>query len=309
MNRFLPTFLTFLLIAGCSSPTPEKQQSLAEARRGFHTRLLKHESAHEPVPAPPPQLFRLVHYDSPAGKLAAYLSPDPGDGKKHPAVIWIFGGFDNGIGETAWQQARPDNDQSASAFRKAGLIMMYPSLRGGNDNPGSKEGFFGEVDDVLAAADYLAKQDFVDPKLIYLGGHSTGGTLVLLAAACTDRFRAVFSFGPVEDVRGYGPANLPFDTSDGQEFVLRAPGQWLHSVQCPVFVFEGAQEPGNLGSLQAMARASRNPLLHFYPVQRANHFSILAPVTALIAAKVVNDAGPKTNLAFTENELNGLFGR
>ena len=33
--------------------------------------------------------------------------------------------------------------------------MMFPSLRGGNNNPGSKEGFFGEVDDVLAAADLL----------------------------------------------------------------------------------------------------------------------------------------------------------
>ena len=28
---------------------------------------------------------------------------------------------------------------------------------------------------------------------IYLGGHSTGGTLVLLVSECTDRFRAIFS--------------------------------------------------------------------------------------------------------------------
>ena len=41
--------------------------------------------------------------------------------------------------------------------------MMFPSLRGGNDNPGAKEGFLGEVDDVIAAADFLAKQPYVDP--------------------------------------------------------------------------------------------------------------------------------------------------
>src|SRR5205085_2693378 len=104
-----------------------------------------------------------------------------------------------------WQDEPPQNDQTASAYRKAGIATMFPSLRGGNDNPGFKESLFGEVDDVLAAREYLARQDFVDPKRIYLGGHSTGGTLVLLAAASTDQFRAVFSFGPVDDIRGYGP--------------------------------------------------------------------------------------------------------
>src|SRR5262249_11452288 len=200
------------------------------------------------------------------------------------------------------------NDQSASAFRKAGLVMMFPSLRGGNDNPGDKEGFFGEVDDVLAAADFLAKQKFVDPRRIYLGGHSTGGTLVLLTAECSDRFRAVFSFGPVEDVAGYDREYIPFNKTDRRELELRAPIRWLHSVQSPLFVFEGTRE-GSLSSLQAMARASSNPLAHFYPVQGATHFSILAPVTRLIAEKVRRDDGPTTNLEFTEAELNKLFRR
>jgi dienelactone hydrolase len=81
--------------------------------------------------------------------------------------------------------------------------MMFPSLRGGNQNPGQKEGFLGEVDDVLAAADFLVREDYVDPARIYLGGHSTGGTPVMLVAESTPRFRAVLSFGPVNDVRGY----------------------------------------------------------------------------------------------------------
>jgi dienelactone hydrolase len=53
-------------------------------------------------------------------------------------------------------------------------------LRGGNDNPGTKEAFLGEVDDILAAALYLARQESVDSNGIFLGGHGTGGTLVLL---------------------------------------------------------------------------------------------------------------------------------
>jgi len=175
-------------------------------------------------------------------------------------------------------------------------------------NEGVKEGFLGEVDDVLAAAEYLGKREFVDPNRIYLGGHSTGGTLVLLVAECSDRFRAVFSFGPVEEVAGYGPEFLPFDTTSSRELELRAPIRWLHAIKSPVFVFEGRNQPGNLDSLQAMARASTNPMIHFLAASGADHFSILGPTTQVIAGKVLRDDGPVTNFAFTEQELQ-LFGR
>ncbi len=89
--------------------------------------------------------------------------------------------------------------------------MMFPSLRGGNNNPGQIEGFFGEIDDILAAAEFLAQQPYLDPDRIYLGGHSTGGTLVFLVAEASGRFRAVFAFGPVVDVREYGQEFIPFD--------------------------------------------------------------------------------------------------
>jgi dipeptidyl aminopeptidase/acylaminoacyl peptidase len=254
-------------------------------------------------------VFRTVSYDAPNGKHAAYLTPDPKDGKKHPAVIWITGGDCNSIGDV-WSPAPPSNDQTAADYRKAGIVMMFPSLRGGNTNKGAKEGFLGEVDDVIAAAEYLAKQDYVDPSRIYLGGHSTGGTLVLLVAECSDRFRAVFSFGPADDVAGYGPDSeyLPFDRTDPREIQLRSPGRWLASIRVPVFVFEGTVD-GNLGSLQAMAKASTNPKAHFLPVRGANHFNLLAPVNRHIAAKILRDDGPACNLAFTEDEVNKLVAK
>jgi len=278
------------------------QISLGEARKSFQTHLIRHESDDDPVPEPPPQLFRIVRYEAPAGKLAAYLTPDPHDGKKYPAIIWIFGGFGNGIGDTAWKDAPAENDQSARAFREARIVMMFPSLRGGHESLGAKEVCLGEVEDVLAAAEFLARQDFVDQERIYLGGHSTGGTLVLLAAASSDRFRAVFSFGPVDTVARYGPDNLPFDTSNQQELLLRAPVRWLQSIQNPVFVFEGT-ENGNLACLQIMSRVSTNPMIHFHAVPGHDHFNILAPVTQLIAKKILKDNGPTAKLEFTEKEL------
>ena len=246
----------------------------------------------------------MVRYDSPVGKLSAYLTPDPGDGKKHPAIVWITGGDCNSIGEV-WDDMPRNNHQNASAYRNAGIVMMFPSLRGGNDNPGKHEGFLGEVEDVLAAADYLARQDYVDPERIYLGGHSTGGTMVMLVAESTDRFRAVFSFGPVDDVAGYPADFLPCDTSNPREIELRSPGRWLDSTHSPLFVFEGTVG-GNLQSLQTMAQASKNPLNRFFPMRGFTHFSVLAPTNELIATKILGDSGPTTQIAFSQAELDGL---
>ncbi len=296
-----------------SGPGPLKPApiSLSDARRGFKTKLIPRNTPTQPLDQPPPGVFQIVHFPSAVGELAAYLSPDPRDQVKHPAIVWITGGDCNSIGDV-WSDTDPKNDQTASAYREAGIVMMFPALRGGNANPGVKEGFFGELDDLLSAEDYLWRaRAYVDPEQIYLGGHSTGGTLALLGAEFTDRFRAVFSFGPAARVDVYGqldPSFVPFDLSNPQEVQLRSPGLWLPSIRCPTFVFEGTSQ-GNLEHLQVMSKASVNPLAHFHEVSGADHFSILAPTNQLIAGKILQDEGPATNITFTTNELNRPFGR
>ena len=91
-----------------------------------------------------------MKYEAGPGMLAAYLTPDPGDQRTHPAIVWITGGETQTIGDV-WSTAELFNDQTAQQYRDAGIVMMYPSQRGGNDNPGHREGFYGEVDDILAA--------------------------------------------------------------------------------------------------------------------------------------------------------------
>jgi acetyl esterase/lipase len=302
-------FSISLFSTGCLwEPAPEQEKaSLSEARRGFVSKLIPAATEREPVPEPPPNIFRKVVYDSPVGKLQAYISQVPDDGKKRPAIIWITGGDCNTIDGSLWHDAPPSNDQTAAAYRKAGIVLMFPSLRGGNDNPGTQEAFLGEVDDVLAAADYLARDESLDPKRIYLGGHSTGGTLALLVAESTDRFRAVFSFGPVSNISGYGSEYTPFDTSNHREVELRSPGRWLGSIRGPTFVIEGKNLQGNFRSVDAMRRASTNPMVHFLGVRGADHFSVLAPVNQLIATKILADTGPTTTIAFTEEELGRLM--
>lgn len=126
--------------ADTSGPRAPQQVALAEVRKQYRTILLRRDHGNEPPDRPPAELFQLVHYPSPAGNLAAYLSTHPRDASRHPAIIWLSGGFSNSIGSFYWEPAPRDNDQSARAFREAGILMMYPSLRGGNDNPGSREG-------------------------------------------------------------------------------------------------------------------------------------------------------------------------
>lgn len=312
MKRLYLSFFTVILLFGCgrlstvappAADHPDAKLSLAEARRGFQTKLTRKESSGEPVDVPPPSVFRIVRYPASSGQLQAYLSPDPKDGKKHPAVVWMTGGDCNTIGDV-WKRAPASNDQSARAFREAGIVMMFPSLRGGNTNPGFREGFFGEVDDVIAATEYLSKQEFVDPSRIYLGGHSTGGTLVLLVAASSELFRAVFSFGPVDDVSGYGSEFLPFDTSNPREIELRSPIRWLHSIKSPTFVFEGTSQ-GNFDALNSLSKSCTNTKVHFQPMKGANHFNLLDPTTRLLAKKILADDGPSCTIAVTEAELSG----
>ena len=67
----------------------------------------------------------------------ALLAADPGlgerlaglpgrvfSGKRHPAIIWITGGDCNSIG-SVWTEGPPGNEQTASAYRKAGIVMMF----------------------------------------------------------------------------------------------------------------------------------------------------------------------------------------
>ena len=57
----------------------------------------------------------------------------------------------------------------------------------------------------------------------------------------------------------------------------------------------------------AMRRASGNPQIKFFEANRADHFSILAPVTHLVAKKIQRDRGPTCNIRFTAGEIERAF--
>ena len=269
-------------------------RSLAAEREGFASEVSV-PPTDLPMPQPPPELFRRHDYDSARG-LAAFVTPDPGDRAKHPAILWITGGDCNSLSDF-WVDGPPENDQSASAYRKAGVVLMFATLRGGNGSRANREVFFGEVDDVRTAGEFLAKLPYVDPDRVYLGGHSTGGTLALLVAESGGPFAGVFAFGPVRSISTYPPAlvHADFTQLPARELKLRSPVNFLDAIEVPTYLVEGMDSPGNFNELEELCAATRNPAVHCIPVAAHDHFSVLNKVNRVLAARLAvghEDAEP-----------------
>lgn len=280
-----PTLVSFTaaitLTVACS---PAETRSLSEARNGRGALTVSKLRQTLKAPVPPKAILQLVSYPAPNGKTSAYITPNAGGTERRPAMVWISGG-DTALGDF-WTPQPRENDQTAAAFREAGFVVFYPSLRGLNANPGQIEGFYGEVDDLVAATAWLKSQPGVDPERVFLGGHSTGGTLVLLAAEFSDLWKGVFAFGPVRDPQNYGgTAPIPIATNDVEGAALRRPGDWLSSVKSPLYVLEG-EVRGNADELKAMDDATDNPHIHFVVAKGCDHFSVLRPASEQIAASI-----------------------
>ena len=292
-----------------ASEEPEAKQnrvfSLVELRKTWTTSVAV-SADREPAPEPPGDVFEKVTYPGPLGDYVAYVSPAE-DGARRPAIVWIPGGFDWGIGQWLWEPAPRENDQTARAFRDAGIVLMLPALRGSNENPGHNECFGGEVEDVLAAAEFVASRPDVDPDRVYIGGHSTGGTLALLALEMTDRFRAGFSFGPVTHPIVYGEHGCLPPGVDEVELEVRAPIRFVSEIVTPTFVIEGTY--GNSNMLPVFEASKLSAPVTVIEVLGASHFDVLAPATEVIAAEILRDEGPRASIRIDTAVLSTAMAR
>jgi len=237
------------LLAGCGvgreppGPLPAATPGLelqaedyAVVRAAFKTKLVRRGPSpqhEEPLRTPPGAVA--IQYHSGKVTLRAFVTPDPVDGRRHPAVLFLHGGY--AFGEVHWDMARPSRD--------AGFVVMVPVLRGENRQAGGYSHFYDEVDDVLAAAEALANLPYVDDSRLFLSGHSIGGTLTLLTAMASPRFRAAASISGSTERRTVVPGGsevVPFDTADIREFRVRSPVAYATSFKCPIRLFHGDQE-------------------------------------------------------------------
>ena len=273
-----------ITISAAAAPT------LASLRSHYETSITTEPMLEMPLPTPPKRLFNSVRYDSDGTSLAAFVTPDPQDQKKHPAIVWVTGGESNTLADF-WRKGSRQNDQTASPYRDAGVMMMFPTLRGGNDNAGNIEVNYGEVDDVIAAAEYLATLPYIDSSRIYLGGHSTGGTLALLVSEVAssthpELFKEVISFGATQETMFLQEATFTGD--EQREIELRAPANWIDDIRMPTWVIEGKRS-GNYYDLKPMCDKNKNPMLHCAFIARHDHFSVLYPLNRHLAQQIMAD--------------------
>jgi len=157
--------------------------------------------------------------------------------------------------------------------------VMMPSLRGENGQMGNFSGFYDEVDDVLAASERLAHLPGVDPQRLFIAGHSIGGTLTMLTAMSTHKFRAAAPIsGNPDAFRFFNryPEDIRFDDSNTHEFEVRSALCYAHSFKCPVRVVHGTEEAHFNDRAELLARRARAAGAHIETETVAgNHTSAL----------------------------------
>ncbi len=302
MKKLISALLITALLTSCSSTKESTNTTFKDARDSHTTVLTKEVQDGYETPIPPNGVgLELVKYPSEVGELDAYISQNPNDNQKHPLVIWVIGGWGNSISEFLWQSNTWDDDQSGTILREKGILTMYPSYRGGNTNPGYEETLYGEINDIFSAYEYALTLDYVDPERIYLVGHSTGATRALLASEFQEAFRAIFAFGPVDEISSHNQSQFTFDLNNEEEAKLRSPIHWLQDIKTPTFIIEG--EDGNSSQIKSLEQKDKNDFTEYYIIEGADHWSYLAPTTLLIADEILKDTGSETSISITDEKL------
>jgi dipeptidyl aminopeptidase/acylaminoacyl peptidase len=208
-------------------------------RKAFRTKLSRRgPSPQKERMTDPPAGARAVEFASGDLRLRAWVNAPAADGAaRRPAVVFLHGGF--GFGKGDWDMTRP--------YRDAGYIVLAPILRGENGQAGTFTLFYDEVDDALAAGEFLRRQPYVDGGRLFVAGHSVGGTLALLAAEASGRFRAAASFSASPDQvlycrHGIRKESIPFDVADARELEVRSPLAYAGSFKCPARLYYGTKE-------------------------------------------------------------------
>ena len=147
-------------------------------------------------------------------------------GKKYPAVLLLHGGNHEKLD---WRFFRYIDTAVAR-----GYVVLFPEYRGSRgygENHSVNNYGVSDLEDVLAGAAYLSRQDFVDPARMGIIGHSRGGMLTVSSIEKEPtRFKAAVEIAAVTDLvvwMGYKPEYRRADIASQKNFGGKLPSQNL----------------------------------------------------------------------------------
>jgi esterase/lipase len=220
---------------------PAKQPPYLEQRATFQSKLLRKGPSPQLLPMPKtiPEGVQVVEYPSGKLLLKAWLAiPEETEKTKKPfpALVYFHGGF-----------AFTSRDfENCLPFLEAGFVVLCPTFRGENGNPGHFEMWYGEVDDARAAVKWLAQQPYVDRERVYVFGHHIGGGIAALLSLFDDvPIQHGGSSGGLYNAKEFVQwVNiLPFDRGRPEEYEMRLLLGHLRDMKHRHYAYLGTTDP------------------------------------------------------------------
>ncbi len=183
--------------------------------------------------------------------------------QKFPVLVEVYGGPLTPSVRDVWSSGRYLFHQML-ARQGIGVLVMDNRSSGGRGlaDSWSIHRHMGEIEcrDVIAVADWLSKQDWVDAKKLALRGWSFGGYLTLYTMTHSDKFAAGIAGGSVTDWRNYDAVyterymGLPSDNQAGYD--LTSPILAASTMHGRVMMLHGEVDDNvHLANMMQMATA------------------------------------------------------
>lgn len=214
-------------------PIWQPPKTYEEARRQIPTRLIRKWDPPRPdLKETFPEGAKQIEYTSGKLKLKAWLLRPETEGPV-PTVVYAHSGY----------ALNPREVAAIKIFQYRGYAVLAPTWRGEQGNPGSVEFFRGEVDDLIAAGKYAAKQPWADPKRLYVIGLAEGATLTMLSSFLPNPFcEAITVQGSTRQLDYFSRVLLriqpTFDFRNYRELAVRSPYCFPSSLDTPLVMIE-----------------------------------------------------------------------
>ena len=190
-----------------------------------------------PTAAGPNGEARIAHATYYPPRNPAFAGPE---GQKPPLIVTIHGG--------PTSVSKPTFSLTRQYWTSRGFAIVDVNYGGstsyGRDYRKRLNGQWGVVDvqDAVAAVDYLVAEGKADPALVAIRGGSAGGFTTLAALAFTNRFKAGANYFGVSDIAGLAATSHKFESKYDVSLV-GPPNEALYRARSPLFHLDGFQEP------------------------------------------------------------------